>query len=129
VKFSIVIHSAPYSSEGAHSALRFCQALLSEGHEVYRLFFFRDGVHNLNQLAVVGQDEQSLQAEWDKLIEKFEIDAVACVTSALKRGVIDLQEARRYEKPASNLSERASISGLGQLVDALQNSDRVLNFG
>jgi tRNA 2-thiouridine synthesizing protein D len=51
------------------------------------------------------------------------------VTSALKRGVIDLQEARRYEKTASNLSERASISGLGQLVDALQNSDRVLNFG
>ncbi len=129
MKFSIVVHSAPYSSEGAGSALRFCQALLSEGHEIYRLFFFRDGVNNLNRLAVVGQDETSLQQAWDELISRHRIDAVACVTSALKRGVIDAQEAKRYDKHAGSLSELASISGLGQLVDAVQNSDRVINFG
>ena len=129
MKFSIVVHSAPYSSEGAHSALRFCQALLEEGHEIYRLFFFRDGVHNLSRLSVVGQDETSLQEAWENLIREHDLDAVACVTSALKRGIIDQQEAERYEKPAHSLSESVAIAGLGQLVDAIQNSERVLNFG
>jgi len=129
MKFSIVVHSAPYSSEGAHTALRFCRTLLDEGHQIYRLFFFRDGVHNLNRLAVVGQDEQNLQSGWDRLIREHQLDAVACVTSALKRGIIDQQEASRYDKPAYSLSESASIAGLGQLVDAVQQSDRVVNFG
>ena len=44
MKFTIVVHSAPYSSQGAHTALRFCQALIDEGHEIYRLFFFRAGL-------------------------------------------------------------------------------------
>jgi tRNA 2-thiouridine synthesizing protein D len=129
VKFTVIVHSAPYASEGAHSALRFCEALLTEGHEIYRLFFFRDGVHNLNRLSVVGQDEVNLQERWESLIESHHIDTIACVTSALKRGVIDEQEARRYEKSASSLSSHASIAGLGQLIDATNKSDRVLNFG
>ena len=129
LKFTIVVHSAPYSSQGAHTALKFCQALVSGGHEIYRLFFFREGVSNLNRLAVVAQDEVSLQSRWDELIQSNSIDAVACVTSSLKRGVIDQQEAKRYEQPALNLTDNASIAGLGQLVDATQNSDRVLNFG
>ena len=129
MKFSIVVHSAPYTSEGARSALRFCRAVVAEGHEIYRLFFFRDGVHNLNQLTVVGQDEQDLAAEWKQFIQEHQLDAVACVTSALKRGVIDETEATRYDKNSHSLTESASIAGLGQLVDAALNSDRLLNFG
>ena len=129
MKFSVVIHSAPYASEGAHSALRFCETLIAEGHEIYRLFFFRSGVHNLSGLAVVGQDECDLPARWQRLIAGQGLDAVACVTSALKRGILDEQESRRYEKSAHNLSACASIGGLGQLVDAIENSDRVINFG
>ena len=129
MKFSIVVHSAPYSNEGAHSAFRFCQAVLAEGHEIYRLFFFREGVHNLTRLAVVGQDEKNLQVAWEELIAAHNLDSVACVTSALKRGILDQQEADRYEKPGSSLSEISGIAGLGQLVDACVNSDRVVSFG
>ena len=129
MKFAIVVHSAPYTSEGAHSALRFCQAALAAGHEIYRLFFFRDGVHNLTSLSVVAQDEQNLQDQWSQLISENGIDAVACVTSALKRGILNDEEAKRYEKESASLSEHASIAGLGQLVDATLNADRVVNFG
>ena len=129
MKFTIVVHSSPYSSQGAHSALRFCKAVVNAGHEIYRLFFFRDGVSNLNSLAVVAQDEVSLQSHWDELIAAHKIDTVACVTSSLKRGVVDQTEAARYELPGSNLSPHATIAGLGQLVDATDNSDRVVNFG
>ena len=129
MKFTIVVHSAPYSSEASRTALEFCKSVISEGHEIYRLFFFRDGVGNLNKLAVVALDEQDIRCQWDKLITQNKLDAIACVTSALKRGVIDEKEAQRYEKPAFSLTKSASIGGLGQLVDAALKSDRLLNFG
>ncbi len=129
LKFSIVVHSAPYSSAAANSALMFCQAVLDQGHEIYRLFFFRDGVHNVSSLAITPQDECDIQRKWEELIVSYNIDSVACVTSALKRGVIDSQEATRYEKPCPNIRAGTEIGGLGQLVDAALISDRVISFG
>ena len=92
MKFSLVIYAAPYSSESAASALRFAKAVLEQGHELYRLFFFGDGVHNTSKLAVVAQDEVNLQREWHELIKENGLDSVICVSSAIKRGVIDQAE-------------------------------------
>jgi tRNA 2-thiouridine synthesizing protein D len=130
VKFSIVIHAAPYSDQAATSAWQFCNALLAAGHSIYRLFFYQDGVHNLSALAVPAQDEIDLPSEWRTLIEKHQIDTVACVSSALKRGLLDKREAERHEKNgAASLMKAAELSGLGQLIDACLVSDRVISFG
>jgi len=129
MKFTVVIHAAPSSSQGAWSALKFCQAVLQAEHEIYRLFFIRDGVTNLSNLLVTPQGEFDLQKKWSELISENNLDAVACVTSALKRGILDKQEATRYEKRADSLDEVAAIGGLGQLVDACIHSDRVISFG
>jgi len=129
VKFTIVIYSAPCSSQSATSAWQFCSALLDGGHSIYRLFFYHDGVHNNSQLSVPAQDEINLPLQWAKLIKRHQIDAVSCVSSALKRGVLDAMEAQRYEKSCHNLSDSAELSGLGQLIDACIASDRVVSFG
>jgi len=129
VKFTIVIYSAPYSSQAATSAWQFCSTLLAEGHSIYRLFFYHDGVHNNSQLSVAAQDEINLPLQWEKLIQHHQIDAVSCVSSALKRGVLDAREAQRHEKICHNLSDTADLSGLGQLIDACIASDRVMSFG
>ena len=129
MKFTIVIYSAPYSSQAATSAWQFCAALLDGGHSIYRLFFYHDGVHNNSQLGVPAQDEINLPLQWEKLIKEHQIDAVSCVSSALKRGVLDAREAQRYEKSCHNLSDSAELSGLGQLIDACITSDRVVSFG
>lgn len=129
MKFSIVVYAAPYSAEAAASALRFARAALEEGHEVYRLFFFSDGVHNTSNMAVAPQDEVNLTEKWHELIEQYELDSVACVSSAIKRGILNRQEAERYELEAANIRDSSEIAGLGQLIDAVLNSDRVLNFG
>jgi tRNA 2-thiouridine synthesizing protein D len=78
---------------------------------------------------VNAQDERNLNEDWSALIGQHQIDAVVCVASALKRGVLDAGEAARYEKPAATLSASFDISGLGQWVDACLNSDRVVSFG
>lgn len=129
MKFSIVIYAAPYSSESAATALRFAETLIEQGHELYRLFFFGDGVHNVSRLAIVAQDEKNLQRKWSELIEEHGIDSVICVSSALRRGVLDQTEADRHELGNASAYESSEVAGLGQLVDAALNSDRLVNFG
>jgi len=129
VKFSLVIYAAPYSSESAATALRFAKSLIQQGHELYRLFFFGDGVHNVSKLTVVAQDEINLQQQWSELIEEHDIDSVICVSSALRRGVLDQTEADRHELGTASAYESSEVAGLGQLIDAALHSDRVVNFG
>jgi tRNA 2-thiouridine synthesizing protein D len=129
VKFTVVVHSAPYSTQAAASAYRFTKALLEQGHEVYRLFFFGDGVHNASKFTVVAQDDTNWQQQWDRLIELQNLDSAVCVSSAIKRGIIDEAESARHELNAVSLSSSSQIAGLGQLIDATINSDRVINFG
>ena len=64
---------------------------------------------------MVAQDETNLQTAWEKLIEEHDLDAVACVTSALKRGIIDSQEANRYEKDADSLSGTSPAAASGTI--------------
>lgn len=128
MNFSIVVYGAPYSSQAATSALHFARAVAASPHGIYRLFFYQDGVHNATALAVPPQDELHIPAAWQALIEEHDLDAVVCVASALKRGILNEEEARRYERPAANLLPGFTISGLGQLVDAIGQSDRVVVF-
>lgn len=129
MKLTVVVYSAPYSSQAAWSAYQFTRAALTAGHEIYRLFFYADGVHNTNSLSIPPQDEFDLVKAWQSLIAEHHIDAISCVSSALKRGVVDVQEAARYERTCNNLISEVTLSGLGQLVDATLVSDRVVSFG
>jgi len=129
MKFTLVIHSAPYQSASADTALRFARALLASGHELYRVFFYRDGVHNASALASPPRDEQSVPLAWQLLAQEHQLDLVVCIAAAVRRGVLDENEAKRYEKPAANLVPGFELSGLGQLSEALIQSDRVITFG
>ena len=86
-------------------------------------------MHNANSLVVTPQDETNLQQAWDKLIRNHELDSVVCVTSAIRRGIVNQQEADRHGLIAASITDSSKISGLGQLIDAALNSDRVVNFG
>lgn len=127
--FSIVVHAPPYSSEAAGTALRFTEAVLRAGHEIYRIFFFADGVHNASRLTVVSRDEVNLQEQWRELIRKNELDGTVCVSSAINRGIVDAEEAERHELDGSSMHPEFEIGGLGQLIDACLNSDRTVSFG
>lgn len=129
MNISIVVYSAPYSHQASWSAYRFTREALKQGQHVTRVFFYYDGVHNTNKLSTPAQDEFDLVAAWRELITLNGIDAISCVSSALKRGILDAQEAHRYEKDCANLDDSFELSGLGQLVDASLTSDRIVSFG
>ena len=127
--FSIVVTGAPYSSQASTSALQFSKSLLKLGHRIHRVFFYADGVHSGSALAAPPQDETNIPADWAALAREHELDLVVCIAAAVRRGVLDQNEARRYEKNGHNLGDDFNLSGLGQLVEAGILSDRVVTFG
>ncbi|MCV6591208.1 MAG: sulfurtransferase complex subunit TusD [Marinobacterium sp.] len=127
--FSIVVQGAPHSRQSAQSALRFTRAVLAQGHQIYRVFFSGDGVHNGSLIATPQQDECHVVRGWQALARDHQIDLVICIAAALRRGVMDETESARHDKSNSNLAEGFTLSGLGQLTDAALHSDRVITFG
>jgi len=129
MKFSIVVQAAPYSTQSAETAYRFANTLLQKGHELYRVFFYADGVHTGSALASPPQDEPDIPANWQTLATDHNLDLVVCIAAAVRRGVLDSNEANRYGKDGANLASGFELSGLGQLADAIAESDRVITFG
>ena len=94
--FTLVIHTAPLSLYGgtAYSAYQFARALLQEGHSIHRLFFYGEGVHNLNAQAITPQGEFDLPTAWQALIKEHHIDSVVCIAAAVRRGLLDEKEKK-----------------------------------
>ncbi len=128
MKFAIALLAGP-QDPAARSALNFAQAVIASGHDITRLFFYKDGVHLASQLGVQPQDEADVIADWRQFIDTHELDAVVCIAAALRRGVLDDAEAKRWNRPVANTGRPYELSGLGQWVDALQTADRAVTFG
>ncbi len=128
MKFAIALF-APAHAPSSRRALRFAQAALDGGHEIVRLFFYQDGVHSASGNVVSPQDELDLPREWREFVQQHQLDAVVCIAAALRRGVLNAEDAQRYGKPAANLEAPWELSGLGQLHEAAQLADRLISFG
>ncbi|MGY2231265.1 sulfurtransferase complex subunit TusD [Pseudomonas tolaasii] len=128
MKFAIAVFSAAHAPS-SRRALLFAQAALAGGHEIVRLFFYQDGVYNAADNLVTPQDEQDTARQWREWISAHQLDGVVCIAAALRRGVLNNEEATRYQRSAVNLSAPWALSGLGQLHDAVQAADRLICFG
>ena len=124
----------PAGTQAAHApssrrALLFAQAALAGGHEIVRLFFYQDGVYSASNNIVAPQDEQDIARQWREFVSQHQLDGVVCIAAALRRGVLNAEEAARYQRSAVNLEAPWALSGLGQLHDAIQDADRLICFG
>ena len=128
MKFAIALFSAAHAPS-SRRALLFAQAALAGGHEIVRLFFYQDGVYSASNTIVAPQDEQDIARQWREFVSAHQLDAVVCIAAALRRGVLDSEEATRYQRSAVNLEAPWELSGLGQLHDAIQAADRLICFG
>jgi tRNA 2-thiouridine synthesizing protein D len=128
MKFAIALFSAP-NAPSSRRALRFAQAALAAGHEIVRLFFYQDGVQMASSNIVSPQDELDLPNEWREFVQAHDLDGVICIAAALRRGVLNEEEAHRHTRPAANAHSPWELSGLGQLHEASQLADRLICFG
>lgn len=118
----ILITSAPTSIYAWH-ALGLAQALHAK-QEAVRVFFYQDGVSVANTLNWVPDDQRNLTAEWQKLGLRLPV----CVSAALARGITDAENAKRHQLTHHNLADGFELVGLGELADAVQTAQRLVQF-
>jgi len=129
MNFAIAVFAAPYTHQAPDTAYAFVRTALEAGHKIQRIFFYHSGVFNANALAIPPQDEVDIAERWAELSEKHGVELAVCIAAALKRGILDKDEARRYEHTQFNMHPAFELVGLGQWVDAMINADRVMVFG
>jgi tRNA 2-thiouridine synthesizing protein D len=118
MKFALLVTEAPFGGQAAATALAFASAALARDHEIERVFFYCDGVHNANRLASPPGGEANLVRDWSRLAAERGVDLVACINAGARRGLRD-----------ANLAPGFRISGLGQLIEAVILADRLVPFG
>jgi len=129
MKFGILVNEGPYTHQAADTAYHFAQAVIDKGHEITRVFFYHDGVNNGTRLTTPPQDDRNIVSRWSELAKAHNVDLVICVAAAQRRGICDAEESKRNGKDADNLAPGFRISGLGQLIEASIQSDRLVVFG
>ncbi len=128
MKFAIQVNCSPYQAQGADTAYRFICAALDKDHQIYRVFFYFDGIYNALRYTTPPEDENPILDRWTQLAVEHGVDLVVCISAAQRRGLLDPIEAKRRDVE-SGLAKGFRISGLGQWVEAALESDRVLVFG
>ncbi len=129
MNFAILVNEGPYQHQASDTAYQFTKAALEKGHEIYRVFFYHDGVNNGTRLTTPPQDDRHITNRWIDLAEKYNLDMVVCVAAAQRRGIVDEDEMKRQGKDATNIAPQFRISGLGQLIEAGIQSERLMVFG
>lgn len=124
--FSLLIRSSPVSGMQHTLALDFVTAALIQGHVIKRVFFYQDGVYvALPQQSPQGQT--SINEQWLALAQQGNFPLQCCIANAVRRGLLDEEEAVRYNRPVT-LTTGFTLRGLGEMVSAQQDSDRILTF-
>ncbi len=117
MNFTILITAPVFDSQGAYSAYQFAKNVFAKSHSIEQIFFYNAGVYNANRFIAPPSDELNLVQLWQMLAKQYSIKLHLCVAAAQRRGVIE-----------KNLADGFSITGLGQLIEAINASDRFIVF-
>lgn len=125
--YTLLVTASPTATRSGLTAQRFARAVLARGHHLPLVFFLDEGTHAGHQAASTPSDETDLLAGWAALAGG-DTELVLCVSSALRRGLRDATAAAR-EGSNATVHPAFRLGGLGELVEALASSDRVVTFG
>lgn len=120
---TLLLITAPPFSKMAYHALRLAQSMQNKKHH-FQVFFYQDAVMIANANLWRSEDEINLTQEWQKL----GIPLPVCVSAALNRGISDLENANRHQLTHDNLADGFTLTGLGTLADAIDQSQHVIQF-
>jgi tRNA 2-thiouridine synthesizing protein D len=125
---TLLVTSAPYSTQSAYSAYRFALAAVESSHQIKGIFFYQDGTLNGSALQQVPSDEFDLHNAWKKISAAHSIPLLVCASAATKRGIINAIDAEDYDQVHQSLSDEFQSVGLGDLAILVADSDRLVQF-
>lgn len=129
MKYAVQVNASPYASHAGLDAYRFIQAALQAGHQVLRVFFYKDGIYHAFRYSSPPDDEIAYTRNWSTLALQHQIDLTVCITAAQRRGLLCADEAKRQGKLDDDLASGFRIAGLGQWLEATLLADRCIVFG
>ena len=115
MRIDLLVQGAPLTTGAPERALKFARAAIAAGHRIRRIFFYNDAVDIANRFAA---DERRIRADLAQLAIEGDFELAVCVTAAGRRGVV----------ADDSLAEGFTIVGLGQLVETIEESDRLVSF-
>ena len=123
---SIFLNKSPFVFDSHIQAMSYIRQVAAS-REIQRVFFYQDAVLAglMHQTPVQGQP--SIAEQWRTLAQEFNFPLQLCIANALRRGVFNQEEAKRYGASA-NLTDGFQLCGLGEMADAVANSDRIVQF-
>ncbi|QUX96676.1 sulfurtransferase complex subunit TusD [Marinomonas sp. CT5] len=129
MQYTLLITGSPYQSKACHTALRFIRAALNKHPDSIKgVFFYEDAVLIGNQAAQPPRDEIDLAQAWQDIAKQHSIPLYLCIAAAVRRGIINESESRRYELEQHTLAEHFQLEGLGTLVDLMNSSNKIIQF-
>ena len=81
MNFGILVNEGPYQHQASDSAYLFAKAAIEEGHTIFRVFFYHDGVNNGTRLATPPQDDRHIPNRWSELAKENNITMVQLAQS------------------------------------------------
>tara|TARA_S200000501_G_scaffold27315_1_gene23424 strand:- start:876 stop:1235 length:360 start_codon:yes stop_codon:yes gene_type:complete len=116
MKYTISVKASPKDSAATKTVIDLIYELLERKHLIERVFFQHDGALQAlsSRESTAGQDQ--LLSLWKSLADR-NIELAVCITSAAKRGV---------SQKSDSLADGFELVGLGQLISAIEASDRYI---
>ncbi len=121
--FTIAVLGGPQDTQANLHALKFAQSVIESGHKISRIFFYHEGVSIALGSIQSPSDEFDYGKAWMQFSQKSQIELAVCIASGSRRGIIEDDDRSR-----ATLAKGFDLVGLGQLVEAISNSDRYVEF-
>lgn len=117
---SLLVQGSPFHSNACEQALEFAKAIIRNGHQLFQVFFYKDAVLIANQSHTIPTDERNIQQDWIDFATTENIKLSVCVGACERRGI--------HSTLGANKGTVFDVVGLGQLTEAMFESDRLVTF-
>jgi len=107
----------------------FADALLHAQHSIHTIFFYGEGAGIGLSTRNVNFTPDQVNLNWCSISERGKTQLILCVSSALTQGIQDKITSSQSKELSTNIAAGFETGGIGSLVDAIANSDRLMSFG
>ena len=116
MKYTISVKASPQDSAATKTVIDLIYELLERKHRIERVFFQHDGALQALSTRETAAEQEHLLYLWKSLAD-LGIELAVCISSAAKRGVSETN---------NSLAEGFELVGLGQLISAIEASERYI---
>ena len=129
MRYTLLI-TASLSNVSAHRrALMFADALLHAQHCIHTIFFYGEGAGIGLSTRDLNFTPDQTNLNWYSISERGKTQLILCISSALTQGILDKTTSSQSKNFSINIATGFETGGIGSLVDAVANSDRLMSFG